>query len=294
MAQYSIKDLEKVTGIKAHTIRIWEKRYGIVEPVRSDTNIRSYTDNDLKKLLNISLLNRHGIKISKLANMSLDEIQKMVIDLTQKPEDADSKIDSLLMAMIDLDENRFTETYNFIVDKIGFESAFINVLRPFMNKAGVLWMAGTINPAQEHFVSNLVRQKLIAEIDKLDSLPLKNAKHFLLFLPEGELHELGILFMYYLIKKRGHIVLYFGQSTPISSIIEAAELWQPDFLVFSLVNPMVFNEIDSFLERIRASFPDQKILVNGYQTKYITQEKLKDLVFVNDYEAFSTYLDKLI
>jgi DNA-binding transcriptional MerR regulator len=160
MADYSIKDLEKVTGIKAHTIRIWEKRYAIVQPSRSDTNIRSYSDEDLKKLLNISLLNRNGMKISKLAKLSNSELQNKVMDLAEKPEDSDTKIEALLMAMIDLNEEDFQLTLNAAIDKFGFEKAFLNVVRPFLNKAGILWITGTINPAQEHFVSNMIRQKI--------------------------------------------------------------------------------------------------------------------------------------
>ena len=290
MAQYSIKDLEKVTGIKAHTIRIWEKRYGIVKPLRSDTNIRSYSDEDLRKLLNISLLNRRGIKISKLAKMTVQDIEEQVIDLAQQTEDSDSKIESLLMAMIDLDEERFLKSLNLSIRAYGFEDTFINILSPFLKKAGVLWMAGTISPAEEHFVSNLIRQKLIAEIDNLIHNVKSDSKRFLLFLPEGEMHELGLLFTSYLIQKNGHEVLYFGQSTPLNSVIQASKRWGADSIIFSLVNSMAVRRMSAYLNDIKLAFPGKKIYANGYQTQFMEMSDLDGIELINDYDTFNTIL----
>lgn len=293
MAQYSIKDLEKVTGIKAHTIRIWEKRYAIVEPGRSDTNIRSYTDDDLKKLLNISMLNRNGFKISKLAKMSETQINKELLDISEKPEDSDTKIEALLMAMIDLNEVRFNEVLNRAIKHMGFEDAFVKVVRPALIKAGVLWMSGTISPAEEHFVSNLIRQKIIAEIDSLSITPKNKSKRFLLFLPEGEMHELGILFLSYLIRRNGHESLYFGQNTPLTSMEKAAREWKADYVILSIVNSMAIKTMEEFLETLTNSFPSQDIFISGYQTQFLDVSSISNLEIVDDYLSFGKMLREL-
>jgi methanogenic corrinoid protein MtbC1 len=225
--------------------------------------------------------------------MSLEEINEQVSNLSRIPEDSDAKIESLLLAMIDLDEMRFQNTLYHAIEKMGFECAFIKVVAPFMAKAGVLWMSGTINPAQEHFVSNLIRQKLIAEIDRMGPAPLGKANRFLLFLPEGELHELGLLFMTYLVRKNGHEVLYFGQSTPLGSAVEAAESWKPDVIGLSLVNGLAFAELEDFLYELKQAFPDLPILLQGYQTQFIDPENFPGFHIVNDFEAFTSWLANL-
>jgi len=167
LTRYSIRDLEQLTGIKAHTLRIWEKRYGVVIPKRTPTNIRYYTDEDLKKLLNISILNRHGFKISNIANLENEDLGKKIISITNKSFDSDSNIENLIISMIELDEGKFEKILTTLIINLGFEDAFIKVLMPFFEKIGVLWQIGTINPAQEHFITNLIRQKIIVAIDGL-------------------------------------------------------------------------------------------------------------------------------
>jgi DNA-binding transcriptional MerR regulator len=202
MAVYSIKDLERLTGIKAHTIRIWEKRYQIVEPHRTDSNIRTYCDNNLKKLLNISILNRSGIKISALCKLSEDQIREKVL-LSLKPEtDFSSQIESMVVAMIELNEDRFEWLLNQSITKIGFEETLFNIIYPFYEKVGLLWLTGTICPAQEHFISNLIRLKLSVAIDGLPSVTSPEAKRIILFLPEWEMHELGLLTYFYMARKQ--------------------------------------------------------------------------------------------
>jgi len=293
MASYSIKDLEKVTGIKAHTIRIWEKRYSIVEPSRTDTNIRFYSDDDLKKLLNISLLNRNGMKISKLAQLSLEEIQGEVLRIANQPTDADTKIESLLVAMLDLNVNEFTASLKSIIDHFGFEDAFLTVVRPFLSKAGVLWMAGTIDPGQEHFVSNLIRQKLVAEIDSMQYKIKNDAKRFLLFLPEGELHELGLLFFSYQIRKMGHEFIYFGQTTPLESVIKASDIWKPQYIILSVINPMALKTLQKYLDQLQEVFESKKILINGYQTQFLEKASLGNITILEDYKQFEELLLEL-
>ncbi len=218
MAHYSIKDLEKLSGIKAHTLRIWEKRYQIVKPSRTDTNIRYYCDDDLKRILNISILNRHGLKISRIAGMTDAQLSEQVMHLAQATGDHESQIEQLTIAMIEMDEERFEKTLSKSIMTVGFEETVLTIIYPFFDKVGMLWQTGSINPAQEHFVSNLIRQKLLVAIDSQNYPHNPESRRFLLFLPEGELHELGLLFFHYILKKHGHQVIYLGQSVPFADL----------------------------------------------------------------------------
>jgi len=234
MVRYSIKDLEKLSGIKAHTIRIWEKRYKLVEPARTSTNIRYYTDEDLKKLLNVSMLNRYGFRISNIVAMSQEEMNRRLTDISLHDSDYDLEVENLVLSMIELDESRFERILSSSIVKYGFEETMTGILHRFFEKIGVLWQTGTITPAQEHFVSNLIRQKLIKAIDNLKFPDAINLKSFLLFLPENEYHEIGLLFFHYLIKKHGHQVIYLGQNVPIHDLKEIATLREIDFLFTSI------------------------------------------------------------
>ncbi|MBY0433434.1 MAG: MerR family transcriptional regulator, partial [Cyclobacteriaceae bacterium] len=210
MGKYSIKELEKLSGIKAHTIRIWEKRHRIILPERTDTNIRYYSDDDLKKIINISLLNNNGVKISKIANLSTDELVKQVHVLSENKSNTDIHIDQLVVAMIDMEEENFEKILAGLIIRYGFEKTIIEIVYPFLEKIGILWHTGNITPAQEHFISHLVRQKIIVAIDSLALAP-KTSTRVVLFLPDEELHELGLLFHHYLVKKAGFRTYYLGQ-----------------------------------------------------------------------------------
>ena len=192
MSTYSIKDLEQLTGIKAHTIRIWEQRYKVIEPIRSDTNIRSYTSRDLKKMLNISLLNNNGLKISKIAHLEEGDLKQKVIETINASHNHEDQVTFLVKSMIDMDRWHFEQILSQCVEKFGIINCMVQVIFPFLERVGILWQIEQINPAQEHFISNLIRQKIIASIDALPRT--NNSKpHFTLFLPEGELHEISLL-----------------------------------------------------------------------------------------------------
>lgn len=215
MSAYTIRELENLSGIKAHTIRIWEKRYGLIAPQRTSTNIRTYCDTELKKLLNVSILNRNGLKISKIAQLSTDEIIAKISQFTSATTtSAESQIESLILAMIDLDDYRFEQVLARAVIQYGFEDAVTTVLYPFFVRIGIMWQTGSINPAQEHFVSNLVKQKLYVAIDGLNVNFKHNARRFVFFLPEGELHEIGLLFFCFLVKKEATIPYTWDNQCP--------------------------------------------------------------------------------
>ncbi|MBK6967156.1 MAG: MerR family transcriptional regulator [Bacteroidales bacterium] len=266
MIQYSIKDLEQLTGIKAHTIRIWEKRYQLIEPERTSTNIRFYSDNDLKKLLNVSTLNRNGLKISSIVTMNNDEINERIMEISDTSHDSDNQIEQMIVAMIDLDEQRFERVLSTSVIKIGFDETVIKVLYPFFEKIGLLWQIGTIYPAQEHFVSNLIRQKLIIAIDGQSGNSKPASKTFLIFLPSNEWHELGLLFYSYLVKKAGFRVIYLGQSVPFEDLIEVSLKHRIDYLFTSVTTPLTLKKYSEYIHQLSLAFPDRSIFVSGYQT----------------------------
>lgn len=265
MSQYSIKDLETFTGIKAHTIRMWEKRYGVVEPGRTQTNIRTYDDDDLKRLLNISILNRHGYRISEIMRMSEKEICDRVLQITHKSVDTQSQIENLVLAMIDLDEEYFEKILTQSIIKIGFEDTVKYLIYPFFERIGVLWQAGSIIPAQEHFISNLIRQKLIVAIDSIITPRKDNALTYLLFLPEGEWHEMGLLFTQYLLKKWGHRVIYLGQHVPLNNLATPLQRTKVDYLVTQFVTGITPETLRASLQLLASLYPEHRFLVSGRQ-----------------------------
>jgi DNA-binding transcriptional MerR regulator len=221
MASYSIKDLERLTDIKAHTIRIWEKRYKIISPSRTETNIRYYSDDQLKHLLKVVILYNAGMKISKIVKLSADLLNIEVQTHLSKENDFEPHITQLVACMLKLDEKDFLKELTSLSKKFGFEEVMLKVIYPLMEKIGILWQTDKVSPAQEHFLSNLTRQKLIAEIDKTPLIPAKKKEDiFILYLPEHELHEMGLLFAYFLLKKHEQQVIYLGQSVPVLSLID--------------------------------------------------------------------------
>lgn len=265
MSNYSIKDLEHLSGIKAHTIRIWEQRYNFVKPNRSDTNIRSYDDQDLKTFLNIALLKDNGFKISKIAEMTPAEMNQEVISLTDKNLRYPEQIHALTLAMVDMDEDRFEKIMSSNILKLGFEKTMINIVYPFLSKIGVLWQTGSINPAQEHFISNLIRQKLIVAIDGQYVNFHAHSKKYILYLPEGELHELSLLFADYVIRSRQNKSVYLGQSLPLQDLVSVCEIHKPDYILSVLTAVPGADQVQKYVDKLSHLFPHSTILLTGYQ-----------------------------
>jgi DNA-binding transcriptional MerR regulator len=264
MAVYKIKDLELLTGIKAHTIRMWEKRYGILRPERTETQIRSYSDGELLLLLNVSLLNRHGIKISRIAEMSEKEIHDRAKALSS-PDKQDSAIDQLIVALLQMDEAVFRSTIHELTNQYGIQKVYDSYLIPFLERIGVMWIVGTINPAQEHFISNLIRQRIIAEIDLLP-IPESTEERILLYLPEHEWHELSLLFFYYHLRKLGKYTVYLGQALPYDSLLKSIEFVKPTHIISSWLTAVDGAYLQHYFEKLQKE-TDAKILVSGYQIK---------------------------
>jgi len=260
MAVYSIKELEKLSGIKAHTIRIWEKRYNLIDPHRTNTNIRYYSDENLKKILNVAVLNRQGIKISRIAKLNDQELKEEIIRVTGISDAHDTLVDSLVIAMIDLDEYKLDAIIKKSVDKTGLKETVTHVLYPFLEKVGIMWQSGDVNPAQEHLVSALIRQKIIAATDHLPNTYNPKAKRFLLVLPEGEWHEIPLLFAQYLVKEANHQPIYLGQSVPYSDLLACGTAMNFDYILISFTtNRPGFNYL-TWLTDLAGAFPDKKIL----------------------------------
>ncbi len=218
-ANFSIKDLENLTGIKAHTIRIWEKRYNLLSPDRSDTNIRNYSIASFQKLLNISYLNNNGLKISKIADLKEEEIPIKVREIASRGKVEDHAINAFKMAMVNFDQKLFYNTYNNLIEHKTFKNIFYTVFIPLLNEIGLLWQIDTITPAQEHFISVHIKQKILLNIERLQSLePKPNSKTFVLFLPDNEIHDIGLLFINYELRSKGYHTIFLGESVPMENL----------------------------------------------------------------------------
>lgn len=293
MANYSIKDLEKLSGIKAHTLRIWEKRYNLVEPKRTETNIRYYDDDDLKRIMNIALLNRKGMKISHLANLDDREICSKINDLSGSEQDNEYTLDNLVLSMIELDEKKFEKILSLSILRDGFETTLVNTIYPFFEKIGVLWLTGAINPAQEHFISNLIRQKLIVAIDNTVEEITSGSKTFILYLPEGELHEIGLLFNHYLLKKRGHKVIYLGQSVPFDDLNSVTKIRPSDYIVTSFNSSITGIDINKYLKNLGTRFPEHTILFSTYEGSKINGSLPGNTRQIKNSTEFQLFLNEI-
>ena len=265
MAEYKIKDLEVLTGIKAHTIRIWEKRYGILEPERTDTKIRMYSDDELTLLLNVALLNNNGVKISRIAEMNREQIHQRVWEI-KGDRIEDNSIDLMLLALLDLDENQFKNVLEDLIVSIGLERMFSEKLIPFLDRIGVMWLVGSITTAQEHFISNLIRQKIISELDKLP-VPQSKNECVLLFLPEHEWHEISLLYYHFMLRSKSRNTFYLGQSLPYDALLECVEKLKPSALVTSWLTAVDQKFIVNYFDRLIQDVSCVPIYAGGYQMK---------------------------
>lgn len=250
MKKYSISDIEGLIGIKAHTIRAWESRYNLVPPKRTPTNIRFYDENDLKLLLNIVTLNGKGYKISRIAKMSREQIADLVTQFQADWNNDAVQVLHLSDATLKYDEVAFAEILAGCIKEMGLTKTMDLVLFPFMKKVGMLWQTGAIDPSHEHFASNLIRDRIIVEIDKVVKPEKKDPKRFLLFLPETEMHETGLLFARYLLKKCGMDTLYLGQEIPYADVKKVIASYQPDYVFIVLTSLNLGKDINKIIGKV--------------------------------------------
>lgn len=265
MAIYSIGDLAKLSGIRAPTLRVWESRYGVLEPKRTGNNTRYYDDDDLRHLLNIAVLNRHGVRISKIASLDERELRRRVAELTLDNDEAETVLDALTLSMLEMDEARFERIFRLNVEQLGFEETILTVVFPFLEKLGVLWLTGSIKPVQEGFTSGLIRRKLLVATDELEVAPDPDAPRLLLYLPKGETQEMSVLLLHYLARKRGLRTYYLGRDVSVADLEDAYPLVKPDLLFTMVTETFTDARIGDYVGRVRRACPDAELLVSGYQ-----------------------------
>lgn len=292
MTRFTIKDLENLSGIKAHTIRIWEQRYSFLKPSRTDTNIRYYSNDDLKTILNISILNKYGFKISHINKMSATDVQTRVAELNMAGAQQERIVNELIQAMVDLDTIAFEKILEKQISTNGIEKTIIKIVFPFFERIGILWQTGHINPAQEHLTSNIIRQKLIVGIDQAKPI-LKINKSFLLFLPEREYHELGLLLVYYLLKKRGADVSYIGANVPLKDAQFVAEAKKPDYIYLHLTSTSPGFNFSKFLSHLTEMIPRSRIIISGYPTVGYKKPLPKNIEFKHTLPELVEFISSL-
>lgn len=292
MDKFTIKDIENLSGIKAHTIRIWEQRYSFLKPSRTDTNIRYYSNDDLKTILNISILNKYGYKISHINKMSADDVQTRVAELNIAGAQQERIVNELIQKMVDLDTHGFEKLLDKQIAANGIEKTILRVVFPFFERIGILWQTGHINPAQEHLITNIIRQKLITGIDQARPI-LKLKKSFLLFLPEREHHELGLLLVYYLLKKRGADVFYIGANVPLKDAQFVADIKKPDYVYIHLTSGSAGFNFEKFLTQLNERISRPKIIISGYVTHGYKKSLPKNVIFKHTLSELFEFISSL-
>jgi len=269
---------------------MWEQRYGILRPVRTATNIRTYCDDDLRRLLNVATLCARGKRISHVARLSDEELAQAVLACCNASRDYERQVNALLAAMLEMDELRLNDLLKKATQQLGFEQAIMHVAYPFLQRLGVLWQTGTVNPAQEHLVTNLLRQKIMAATDALELVSPAQARRWVLFLPEGELHELALLFMNYALRVRGHHVLYLGQNLPSAELKSVCETYSPYALCTVLTAVPERDRVPDYIQSLVEICPDTLLVVYGPLAQQLCLEKPKNIIrpaLMTDFLAFA-------
>ncbi|HEU0136589.1 MAG TPA: MerR family transcriptional regulator [Flavobacterium sp.] len=269
---FSIRDLENLSGIKAHTIRIWEKRYKVLKPMRTDSNIRFYDEANLQKLLNITLLHNHGYKISKIATYSDDRIPGLVRDIISEKSVKSHAINAFKIAMMNFDQALFFATYNKLLTEKSFTNVFNEVFIPLLNEIGLLWQSQTITPAHEHFISHLIRQKVLTQTEVVKPITsVKTDKVFVLFLPENEIHELGLMYLNYQILLHGYKCVYLGASIPLVNLREISKFFENIIYVSYFTVKPLNGDMQEYVRKIQEQLlqPGMEFWVLGKMSQYI-------------------------
>jgi len=275
---FSIRDMENLSGIKAHTIRIWEKRYDLLSPERTDTNIRTYSLQSLQKLLNITLLYNNGYKISKIAKIDENDIPEIVNSIVLNNNEENQALNALKLAMVNFDQNLFSKTYASLLSKKTFREVFHEVFIPLLQELGLLWQTDTISPSHEHFITNLIKQKIYTETEKLQAnSPTNNSKVFALFLPENEIHELGLLYINYEIVNKGYKSIYLGPTMPVESLTDLLKYYDSlHFISYMTVSPTK-EKLKKYIKEFVAILdktPKSRLWLLGRQIQHIAPETL--------------------
>jgi DNA-binding transcriptional MerR regulator len=258
ISQFSISDLEGFSGVKAHTIRVWERRYNLLEPDRTGSNYRLYSLDELRTILNVAFLTAHGIKIGKVAAMRPEERSSLVREISERHADHGDTLNSLKVAMLSFDESLFRSASEHYREREGFNALVEGVYVPLLEHIGHLWHSGAICPSQEHFVSNLIRQRIVAETEALP-LPAEGAALRVLYLPDQEIHELGLLYTNYLLRSFGDRTIYLGQSVPTDDLHQITELFSGPITFISFITSFPpADGLQRYMDGLRAQIPDER------------------------------------
>ena len=293
-SMFSIKDLENLSGIKAHTIRIWEKRYDILQPTRTDTNIRLYDLASLQKLLNITLLHDYGYKISKIATYPQEKIPSLVREIISSKTAKSHAISEFKMAMMNFDQELFFNTYNWLIAEKSFKEVFHQVFIPLMNELGLLWQSDTITPAHEHFISYLIKQKLLINTEKLQILKqTKLDKVFVLSLPMNEIHELGLMYLNYEILLHGYKTIYLGESMPIENLKDLKKHFHSIVFVSYMTVQPERDILDGYIQKMSEELLDDttELWYIGRMVEFIKKEELPERITI--FNSISELVDKI-
>jgi MerR family transcriptional regulator, light-induced transcriptional regulator len=289
MNTFTIRDIENLSGIKAHTLRVWEQRYGIIRPMRKDSNHRLYGIEDLKQILRISFLYNQGYKISRIAEMGEEEIKKLSLELKPKGN-YEVFINQLMEASMDFDEDLFRNVMDNAMVHLGMEKLMTQVIYPFLNKVGVLWMTGNVIPSQEHFASNIIRNKILMATNQLPPKQKVEGKKYILFNPPGEYHEIPLLFVQYCLKQRGISTVLFGIDTSTEMLKEYLRKNRSTHLFLFMTTNFTNMQPVELLEDIKRNFPGLKIEVAGNSFRGLQAEIISGIRIFSSVEDFTRHL----
>lgn len=280
--KFSIKDLENLTGVKAHTIRIWEKRYNLLSPKRTDTNIRYYDLASFQKMLNVSYLNNNGLKISKIATLEDREISDLVRDIATENNIENHAINAFKLSMLNFDQTLFYKTYSSLLREKSFQDVFYEIFIPLLTEIGLLWQTNTITPAHEHFLTSLIRQKILinTEYIQAEAKP-KSKKTFVLYLPDNEIHELGLMFLNYIIISKNYNCIFLGQSVPLDNLTDILHYYDDlIYLSYFTIKPEKL-EIDNYINTFEKTIlqkSNSELWILGQMLNYIDLENLPNKI----------------
>ena len=292
---FSIRDLENLSGIKAHTIRIWEKRYNLLSPERTSTNIRMYSLSSLQKLLNITLLYNSGLKISKIAKIPEENIPVMVREIIAENNTKSHSINAFKLAMINFDQTLFTSTYNALLLEKSFREIFREIFVPLLKELGILWQTDTISASHEHFITNLIKQKILTNTEKLQHIePVNTDKIFVPFLPENEIHDIALLYLNYEIVQRGYKSIYLGQTVPLDNLANIMTYFDNLHFISYLSATPTKDKVDGYIAdfaSIAKAYPNPNLWLLGHQIQYIEEKKLPE--FVKTFSSLDQVIERL-
>ncbi|HZH95194.1 MAG TPA: MerR family transcriptional regulator [Flavisolibacter sp.] len=289
---FTIKELEILSGVKAHTIRIWEQRYQFLKPSRTSTNIRRYSNDELKTLLTVALLNKYGYKISKIDGMQQEQRDAVLLKIPGEEVRTEYMVNELIGCMIDLNAESFEDILQQHIEDKGIVLTITSLLFRFLDKIGILWQTGRINPAHEHIVTNIIRQKLFASIDALPR-PTKKQPLLMLLLPEGQHHELGLIFVSYLLRKAGLTQVYLGANIPLKDADYMIEMKKPHYVYCHLTTLSGKLDFKKFVDTLSTNHPKTSMLLSGIVSERVKPEAKSNVILLQSLPEVVAYISKL-